>query len=199
MSNTLDTSNDNILSSDNTHYLRHDFFEPSDKNVAISATLLIVHGMAEHSGRYADFAQFLADNGIAVATYDHLGHGQTIKTKADLGFFGEEHPVQSLLKDVIVMADSLKARHPDVPHFVMGHSMGSFIVRNVLKHHAHNFTGAILMGSADVNPLTKVLLPINKVLAKVAPRQPNTVLANTMNKVLNSQLRIAPHPHSLLG
>lgn len=189
MSNTLDTSNDNILSSDNTHYLHHNFFEPSDKNIAISATLLIVHGMAEHSGRYADFAQFLADNGIAVATYDHLGHGQTIKTKADLGFFGEEHPVQSLLKDVIVMADSLKARHPDVPHFVMGHSMGSFIVRNVLKHHAHNFTGAILMGSADVNPLTKVLLPINKVLAKVAPRQPNSVLANTMNKVLNSQLK----------
>nr|WP_261871115.1 lysophospholipase [Psychrobacter sp. JCM 18901] len=63
------------------------FFEPSRKDVEISATLLIVHGMAEHSGRYSDFAQFLADNGIAVATYDHLGHGQTIKTEADLGFF----------------------------------------------------------------------------------------------------------------
>ncbi|MCD6250901.1 MAG: lysophospholipase [Psychrobacter sp.] len=183
-----DTSNDHILSSDNIHYLHHDFFEPSHKDTAVKATLLIVHGMAEHSGRYADFAQFLADNGVAVATYDHLGHGQTIKTEADLGFFGEEHPVQSLLKDVIVMADSLKARHPNVPHFVMGHSMGSFIVRNVLKHHAHNFTGAILMGTADTNPLTKVLLPVNKILAKVAPRQPNTVFASTMNKVLNSKL-----------
>ncbi|MFK3916031.1 MULTISPECIES: alpha/beta fold hydrolase [unclassified Psychrobacter] len=188
MSTNIDTSNDHILSSDNIHYLHHDFFEPSSKDVEISATLLIVHGMAEHSGRYSDFAQFLADNGIAVATYDHLGHGQTIKTEADLGFFGEEHPVQSLLKDVIVMADSLKDRHPDVPHFVMGHSMGSFIVRNVLKHHAHNFTGAILMGSADANPLAKVLLPINKLLARVAPRQPNTVFAKVMNKVLNSQL-----------
>jgi len=86
------------------------------------------------------------------------------------------------------MADSLKARHPDVPHFVMGHSMGSFIVRNVLKHHAQNFTGAILMGTADANPLTKVLLPINKVLAKVAPKKPNPVFANVMNKVLNSKL-----------
>ena len=187
MSTTLD-SHDHILSSDNIHYLHHDFFEPSSKDTDIHATLLIVHGMAEHSGRYTKFAQFLADNGIAVATYDHLGHGQTIKTEADLGFFGEEHPVQSLLKDVIVMADSLKSRHPDVPHFVMGHSMGSFIVRNVLKHHAHNFSGAILMGSADVNPLAKVLLPINKVLAKIAPRHPNTVLANTMNKILNRQL-----------
>ena len=184
----MSTSNDHILSSDNTHYLHHEFFEPSDADVDISATLLIVHGMAEHSGRYSDFAQFLADNGIAVATYDHLGHGQTVKTVDDLGFFGDEHPVQSLLKDVIVMADSLKARHPNVPHFVMGHSMGSFIVRNVLKHHARNFSGAILMGTADANPLTKVLLPINKLLAKVAPRQPNTIFANVMNKVLNSQL-----------
>ncbi|MDN6275636.1 alpha/beta fold hydrolase [Psychrobacter sp.] len=178
-----------IISSDNTHYLHHRFFEPSDSATAITATLLIAHGMSEHSGRYADFAQFLADNGVAVATYDHLGHGKTVKTEVDLGFFGEEHPVQSLLKDVIVMADSLKARHPDVPHFVMGHSMGSFIVRNVLKHHAHNFTGAILMGSADANPLTKILLPANKLLAKVAPATPNPVFANVMNKVLNSQLK----------
>lgn len=188
MSTNTDTGNDHILSSDNIHYLHHDFFEPSHENTAVKATLLIVHGMAEHSGRYADFAQFLADNGIAVATYDHLGHGQTVKTSADLGFFGEEHPVQSLLKDVIVMADSLKNRHPDVPHFVMGHSMGSFIVRNVLKHHAHNFTGAILMGTADANPLTKVLLPVNKVLAKVAPKKPNAIFAKVMNKVLNSKL-----------
>lgn len=179
---------EHITSSDNIHYLHHTFFEPSDNTTPITATLLIVHGMAEHSGRYAEFAQFLADHGIAVATYDQLGHGQTVKSADDLGFFAEEHPVQSLLKDVIIMADSLKARHPDVPHFVMGHSMGSFIVRNVLKHHAQNFTGAILMGTADANPLTKVLLPINKVLEKVAPRKPNPVFANVMNKVLNSKL-----------
>ena len=182
------STSDQITSSDNIHYLHHTFFEPRDNDKEIKATLLIVHGMSEHSGRYAGFAQFLADNGIAVATYDQLGHGQTVKTDADLGFFGSEHPVQSLLKDVIVMADSLKARHPHVPHFVMGHSMGSFIVRNVLKHRAQDFAGAILMGTADANPLTKILLPINKVLAKAAPKKPNTVFSKIMNKVLNSQL-----------
>lgn len=182
------SNSEQITSSDNTHYLHHNFFEPSDSDTTITATLLIVHGMAEHSGRYADFAQFLAEHGIAVATYDQLGHGKTVKSAKDLGFFGHEHPVQSLLKDVIIMADSLKARHPTVPHFVMGHSMGSFIVRNVLKHHARDFTGAILMGTADANPLTKVLLPVNKLLAKAAPKKPNTILANAMNKVLNSKL-----------
>ncbi|WP_372844101.1 lysophospholipase [Psychrobacter sp.] len=182
------SNNEQITSSDNTHYLHHTFFEPSKSETAISATLLIVHGMAEHSGRYADFAQFLADQGIAVATYDQLGHGKTVKSAKDLGFFGEEHPVQTLLKDVIIMADSLKARHPNVPHFIMGHSMGSFIVRNVLKHHARNFTGAILMGTADANPLTKVLLPVNKLLTKAAPKKPNSLFANVMSKVLNSKL-----------
>ncbi|WP_201527595.1 alpha/beta fold hydrolase [Psychrobacter frigidicola] len=179
-----------ITSSDHTHYLHHTFFEPTDtpKGGEVKATLLIVHGMAEHSGRYADFAQFLANHGIAVATYDQLGHGQTIKAPDELGFFGDEHPVQSLLKDVIIMADALEARYPKAPHFIMGHSMGSFIVRTVLKHHAQEFTGAILMGTADANPLVKMVLPINRILAKAAPKKPNTVFADTMNKVLNAQL-----------
>ncbi|MGO2124760.1 MULTISPECIES: alpha/beta fold hydrolase [unclassified Psychrobacter] len=189
MITSTDTNNEHILSSDNIHYLYHDFFEPSDKNTKIKATLLIVHGMAEHSGRYAEFAQFLADNGVAVATYDHLGHGKTVKTADDFGFFADEHPVQLLLKDVIIMSDILKERHPDVPHFVMGHSMGSFIIRNVLKYHARAFAGAILMGTADANPLTKILLPVNRILAKVAPRKQNPMFANVMNKVLNSQLK----------
>lgn len=183
MSNT-----EQITSSDTSHYLYHTFFEPTDRATEITATLLIVHGMAEHSGRYSDFAQFLADKGIAVATYDQLGHGKTVKSTNEFGFFGEEHPVQTLLKDVILMADHLKSRHPEVPHFIMGHSMGSFIVRTVMKHHAHNFTGAILMGSADADPLAKIILPFNKWLTKVAPKKPNTLFSKVMNKILNSKL-----------
>lgn len=186
--NTAMSNTEQITSSNTSHYLHHTFFTPKDNSVDITATLLIVHGMAEHSGRYSDFAQFLADHGIAVATYDQLGHGKTVKSESEFGFFGEEHPVQSLLKDVIIMADSLKAKYPDVPHFIMGHSMGSFIVRTVMKHHAHSFAGAILMGSADTDPLAKVILPINKALAKIAPKKPNAVFANIMNKIFNSKL-----------
>lgn len=195
------STTEKITSSDNSHYLHHTFFEPTESVTKIKATLLIVHGMAEHSGRYADFAQFLADNGIAVATYDQLGHGKTVKSESEFGFFGEEHPVQSLLKDVIVMANSLKAKHPEVPHFIMGHSMGSFIVRTVMKHHAHDFAGAILMGSADADPLAKIMLPINKTLAKIAPKKPNALFANIMNKIFNSKLdnRISSSPFAWIS
>lgn len=186
MSST-DSNNEPITSSDNTHYLHHTFFTPNH-DVEIKATLLIVHGMAEHSGRYTDFAQFLADEGIAVATYDQLGHGKTVKSPDDLGFFTHEHPVQSLLKDVIIMADILKERYPEVPHFIMGHSMGSFIVRTVLKHHAQDFAGAIIMGTSDANLLVKMLLPLNKILAKAAPKKQNPIFASLMNKILNHKL-----------
>ena len=50
------------------------------------ATLLIVHGMAEHQGRYQPFAQFLANHDIAVLTFDHLGHGQQAYDNGCLGY-----------------------------------------------------------------------------------------------------------------
>lgn len=175
-----------LLSSDQIHTLNHTFYEPKNK---VKATLLIAHGMAEHSGRYELFAQYLADNGIAVLTYDHLGHGRSIANSDDLGFFEKKHPVQTLLKDVIIMANALKKQYPDVPHFIMGHSMGSFIIRNTLQVHSHDFAGAILMGTSDNNPLVKGLLPITKALNKLQPRMTNSVFARTMNKVLNSKIK----------
>lgn len=175
-----------ILSSDQTHTLHHTFFKPEGD---IKAALLIVHGMAEHSGRYEAFAQYLAGQGIAVLTYDQLGHGQTVNNTAEFGYVERDYPMQTLLKDVIIMADSLKAHYPNVPHFLMGHSMGSFIVRTVLQHHSSEFAGAVLMGTSDTDPLAKALLPVIRVLNKVKPKQTNTVFAKTTNAILNAKLK----------
>lgn len=84
-----------ILSSNQVHRLHHRFYEPTGD---VKANLLIVHGMSEHSGRYDAFAKFLAEHGILVATYDQLGHGQTVKDKYELGFFDEKHPVQTFMQ-----------------------------------------------------------------------------------------------------
>lgn len=177
-----------LLSSDQIHTLHHSFYEPNEKS-DLKATLLIVHGMAEHSGRYDAFAQFMANQGFAVLTYDQLGHGRTITSADELGYFERTYPMQTLLKDVIIMADTLKARYPDVPHFIMGHSMGSFIVRNVLQHHSSDFAGAILMGTSDTDPLVKVFLPITKTLNKLKPHQTNHLFAKATNKILNTKLK----------
>lgn len=175
-----------IPSSNHTHNLHHTFYEPKTE---VKATLLIVHGMAEHSGRYVDFANYLSSHGIAVTTYDHLGHGQTINSTDELGFIDQDYPMQTLQKDVIVMADTVKAKYPNVPHYIMGHSMGSFIVRTVLQHHSHCFNGAILMGTGDKDPSIKLLIPLFSVLNKSAAKKPCGWAASILNKVLNSKIK----------
>lgn len=181
-----------ILSSNQIHRLHHAFFVPQGE---IKATLLIVHGMSEHGGRYADFARFLADNGVLVATYDQLGHGQTVKDKYELGFFDEKHPIQALCKDVIIMADKLKDKartltSRPVSHYIMGHSMGSFIVRTVLTHHSTRFDGVILMGTADsFGLLNRMSLVSFGLLNQLFAKQVNQKAAHLMNHALLSQLR----------
>lgn len=176
-----------ILSSNQIHRLHHTFFVPKGE---IKASLLIVHGMSEHSGRYADFAQFLANHGILVATYDQLGHGQTVKDKYELGFFDDKHPVQTLCKDVVIMADKLKEIAPNVPHFLLGHSMGSFIVRTVLTHHSMRFCGAILMGTADsFGAIARTSLLSLGLLNKIAAKQSNEKIGWLVNQYLLNQLQ----------
>ncbi|PNK61659.1 alpha/beta hydrolase [Psychrobacter sp. FDAARGOS_221] len=175
-----------LLSSDKIHTLNHTLFEPKQP---AKATLLILHGMTEHSGRYAKFAQFLAEHGIAVLTYDHLGHGRSIRNADELGYFAKKHPMQTLLKDVIIMADILKQQYPDVPHFILGHSMGSFIARTVLQVHSSEFDGAILMGSSDYNPLVKLGIPLAKTLNRLQPKRPNATFTAVVNKLFNSRLK----------
>lgn len=200
MTNTQST----ILSSNQIHRLHHTFFVPTGK---IIATLLIVHGMSEHSGRYAKFAQFLADHGVLVLTYDQLGHGQTVKDKYELGFIDEKHPVQALCKDVVVAADALKAKAVelgahDFPHFIMGHSMGSFVVRTVLIHHATSFDGAILMGTGNHDSLITKGMGAYLVLANyLRPKQRNDRIANALNNYLLAKLRspISPSPFAWLA
>ncbi len=181
-----------ILSSNQFHRLHHTFFVATGE---IVATLLIVHGMSEHSGRYAKFAQFLADHGVLVATYDQLGHGQTVKDKYELGFIDEKHPVQALCKDVVIMADKLKDKartltERPIRHYVMGHSMGSFIVRVVLTHHATSFDGAILMGTGNsFGFLNRAVLTTLGVINYLNPKRPNMGFATLLNHYLLSQIR----------
>lgn len=193
-----------ILSSNQIHRLYHTFFIPKGD---IVASLLIVHGMSEHGGRYAEFAQFLADNGVLVATYDQLGHGQTAKDKYELGFIDEKHPVQALCKDVVIMADKLKNKahtltdHP-IPHYIMGHSMGSFVVRTVLTHHATSFDGAIIMGTGNsFGLLNRFALSTLGLMNYVNPKRPNTRFAALLNHYLLSQIHspISPSPFAWLS
>ncbi len=120
-------------------------FTPKTKPVL--ATVLVIHGMQEHSGRYEALALYFADQGFAVLTYDHPGHGKSVPDALAMGFFREVDPDGLLISVADEMKNILKERYPEVSHFVLGHSMGSFITRCLLQQSGSAFDGAVIVGT----------------------------------------------------
>ena len=110
------------------------------------ATLHINHGMAEHSLRYSRFASYLNSIGIAVYAQDHRGHGYT-KEENEKGWFAEHDGWKSVVDDSWELDKVISNDHPDLPHILFGHSMGSFIARIVLSEHSSAFDAAVFCGT----------------------------------------------------
>ena len=110
------------------------------------ASLQIVHGMTEHILRYDDFACYLNSRGFAVYGHDHLGHGGTSEEK---GFIAEEHGDDMLVADMGLVNSRMRSDLPEIPHFVMGHSMGSFVTRRFLTVGGDDIDAAVIMGSGQ--------------------------------------------------
>lgn len=112
----------------------------------------LVHGMAEHIGRYDDFACFLAKNGYLVAGHDQVGHGRTTPPE-HWGELPMRNGAEVLVEDVDRMRALVETRvDASVPYFVFGHSLGSFIVRSYISHHAEGLAGAIICGTGYLEP-----------------------------------------------
>ena len=120
----------------------------------IRAILQIAHGMDEFIGRYDAFAEYLNSKGFLVVGNDHLGHGGSVNSPDDWGYFGE-HGNQTLLEDMHKLTELTKAKYPDVPYFLLGHSMGSFYARQYITTYGKELKGAIIMGTG-FEPLYKL-------------------------------------------
>lgn len=118
---------------------------PTDKE--IKAILQISHGMLEYINRYDEFANFLAEHGILVVGNDHLGHGDSVLTKEDMGFFSEHDGETAVLEDMHRLTKLVKDVHADIPYFLLGHSMGSFFTRKYIIEFGNELQGAIIVGT----------------------------------------------------
>ena len=114
---------------------------------AVNAVLQITHGMTEHMGRYEAFAEFLCPKGIAVTGFDLRGHGKN-PGDSEVASFGEGGWAASI-EDMRLFYALLQARVPGVPHYMLGFSLGSFLLREYLtKYPAEGeIQGAIIMGT----------------------------------------------------
>ena len=130
------------------------------------AVLLLAHGLAEHSGRYGEFASYFADAGIVVYALDLPGHG-----KSD-GKRGHVRDFQEYTDAVGALLLLARQAHPNIPFVLFGHSMGGLIAADFLLQHQEEFVAAVLTGPAIQAPQqpSDVVLLINRMIAAVAPR-----------------------------
>ena len=139
-----------FLSSDGEHTIYTVSWLPEGPARAV---VQIATGMVEHILRYEDFGRFLASHGFAVVGSDHLGQGRTAVSKEELGFFGKRHS-DYLVEDMHSLRERVAKDYPGLPYFMLGHSMGSFMLRKYLALYGRGLAGAIVMGTGYTDPVT---------------------------------------------
>lgn len=133
-----------IASKDSKNSLNTVIWETEKEPVGI---LQIVHGMAEYIDRYDDFAKYMTEHGFNVIGHDHLGHGYSVSDERDYGFFAEENGDKIIIEDMHSVTQYAKEKWEELPNFILGHSMGSFCLRQYLTKYSNDVFGAIIMGT----------------------------------------------------
>ncbi|MCD8357385.1 MAG: alpha/beta hydrolase [Clostridia bacterium] len=115
--------------------------------VELRGIVQISHGMCEYFTRYTAFAKYLCSLGFIVCGNDHLGHGSSVPPSGSLGFFGHHNGWSVLVDDLAALTDRMKRQWPDLPYFLLGHSMGSLVARLYMIRYGDKIDGCILSGS----------------------------------------------------
>ena len=130
--------------------------------------LQISHGMVEYIDRYKAFAEYLNKKGYLVVGHSHLGHGASVCSKDDWGYFADKDSSDVLIKDMHTLRTMIQKENEGVPYFMLGHSMGSYLLRRYLTVYNDNLRGAIIMGTGCVpDGLSKLGMGLCTILSKI--------------------------------
>lgn len=127
------------------------------ENEKVRCVVQIVHGMAEHVGRYEALAECLTAQGFVVTAQDHLGHGKSVAEGGAFGYFCEQDPATVVVRDVHRLKKMTQTLYPGIPYVIIGHSMGSYILRSYICRYGSGIDGAIIMGPG-MSPVALVKL-----------------------------------------
>lgn len=143
-----------IASTDSKNNLNVIIWETEKEPIGV---LQIVHGMAEYIDRYDNFAKYMTEHGFNVIGHDHLGHGHSVSDERDYGFFAEENGDKIIIEDMHSVTQYAREKWEELPNFILGHSMGSFCLRQYLTKYSNDVFGAVIMGTGWI-PSTAALL-----------------------------------------
>lgn len=132
------------------------------------ASLLLVHGLGEHSGRYAPMVERLLESGVAVFTFDGRGHGKSVDGKPD-AFFAS---YRDYLEDIDRLYEKVVGYFPSIPSFLFGHSMGGGLVAAYVIDYQPKAVGVILSSPAikEAEGTSKLLIAVSGLISKWLPR-----------------------------
>lgn len=117
----------------------------------------ISHGMAEHSGSYEELGNWFSEQGFAVFANDHIGHGKNAVSDQAYGHIPNKSGWNSMLADMHRLTGIIRKEYPEIPFFLLGHSMGSFLVRDYICRWGEDIDGTILSATSGSQPLLSYL------------------------------------------
>lgn len=139
-----------FLSSDGKNNIHAEIYAPKGRE--IRGVVQLAHGMVDHVGRYTALAEYLVGEGFVFAGNDHLGHGKSVATPDDFGFFASFDGYKLVIDDLYTMNGELRKRFPGKPVILLGHSMGSFLARLYAVKYPTSINGIIIHGTGGKNP-----------------------------------------------
>lgn len=132
-------------SADGVHQIHAYIWAPAGKPRGI---IQLSHGMCEYILRYESWAKRFVAKGYVFCGNDHLGHGRSVKSRAELGHILPRNGDEILIDDVHALSVLIKERYPDTPLVLYGHSMGSFVARGYLPKYGNELAAALISGTA---------------------------------------------------
>lgn len=164
------------ISSDEQTELHLIYWEPT---LPIKGIVQLIHGMAEYIERYGDFADYLTTLGYLVVGHDHLGHGKSVdQQESQHGYFGKGDTARHVIADIEVVRMYTAEQYPEIPYFMLGHSMGSFALRCYLQNYQIPLSGAVFMGTGTGSTIIPTVLSLTASLNKLQPKKVNHLLDN---------------------
>lgn len=161
-------------------------WEPEEE---VMGAIQIAHGMAEHSLRYEAFAGYLTDMGWAVWCHDHRQHGNSIGHDA-VGILDETDSWEAMVADLSLVHETMAGRFPKLPRVIMGHSMGSLLVRCYLHSYSTELAGVILMGTPYFGKSATVAVRAMASLQyKAKPKEPSHMLSKLQDTIYSTQVK----------
>ncbi|MBQ7246572.1 MAG: alpha/beta fold hydrolase [Lachnospiraceae bacterium] len=173
--------------------MKQEFFFPSKDGLTqihaiewipdgeVRGVLQIAHGMVEFIDRYDRFASFMSSQGFYVVGNDHLGHGKSVTDESQLGYFARHDGNFCVLGDMQRLREDSAKKYPDVPYFILGHSMGSFLTRQFIEMYGTGLAGAIIMGTGYQPSLTLNMgIALTSLLGKFKGDHHRSVMVNNM-------------------